>query len=56
MTTKPRTYGLNSRQFYEAVSPPTDPHMWAGGLPREPRLRDFEVIVERSTERSDPCA
>jgi hypothetical protein len=46
-----RTFTLNSREFHDAVTPPPDPHVWAGGLPREPRLRDPEVIVERSTER-----
>jgi hypothetical protein len=45
MTT--RTFTLNSREFYEAVTPPPEPHVWAGGLPREPRLRDPEVVVER---------
>ena len=37
---KPRTFTLNSREFYQAVCPPPDPWVWAGGLPREPRLRD----------------
>ena len=32
-----RTFGLNSREFYEAVTPAPEPHVWAGGLPREPR-------------------
>jgi hypothetical protein len=30
-------FGLNSREFYEAVTPAPEPHVWAGGLPREPR-------------------
>jgi hypothetical protein len=42
MTT--RTFTLNSREFYEAVTPPPEPHVWAGGLPREARL-DQEVVV-----------
>jgi hypothetical protein len=32
-----RTFGLNSQEFYEAVTPAPEPHVWAGGLPREPR-------------------
>ena len=32
-----RTFGLNSREFYEAVTPAPEPRVWAGGLPREPR-------------------
>jgi hypothetical protein len=32
-----RRFGLNSREFYEAVAPAQEPHVWAGGLPREPR-------------------
>lgn len=46
-----RTFSLNSRDFYEAVTPPPDPWVWAGGLPREPRARDREVIVERGGRR-----
>lgn len=41
-----RTFSLNSREFYEAVTEPRDPSLWAGCLPREPRLRDLPVIVE----------
>jgi hypothetical protein len=32
-----RTFSLNSREFYEAVTPAPAPHVWAEGLPREPR-------------------
>ena len=46
-----RSFGLNSPEFYEALCPPPDPCVWAGGLPREPRLRDLEVIVERRKRR-----
>lgn len=31
-----RTFSLNSREFYEAMTPPRDPNIWAGGLPRDP--------------------
>jgi hypothetical protein len=31
-----RTFTLNSREFYEGVTPAPQPHVWAGGLPREP--------------------
>jgi hypothetical protein len=41
-----RTFELNSREFYEAVCAPPDPWVWAGGLPREPRPREREVVVE----------
>ncbi len=47
-----RTFNLNSREFYEAVCPPPDPWVWADGLPRVPRPRDQEVIVEPSVRRS----
>jgi len=40
-----RTFGLNSREFYEAVTPAPEPHVWAGGLPREPRrARPAEAV------------
>ena len=41
-----RSFSLNSREFYEAVTPPPDRSRWGPGLPREPRPRDPEVIVE----------
>ena len=41
-----RTFSLNSEEFYKAVTPPPDPSRWGPGLPREPRVRDPEVIVE----------
>ena len=40
-----RTFGLNSREFYEAVREPREqPWIPNGALPREPRVRDAEVI------------
>ena len=42
-----RTFTLNSKEFYQAVTPPPDPWVWAGRLSREPRLREREVVVER---------
>lgn len=43
-----RTFGLNSREFYEAVCEPRErPWIPNGALPREPRGREREVIVER---------
>ena len=40
-----RTFGLNSRELYEAVTPAPEPHVWAGGLPREPRrARPAEAV------------
>lgn len=44
-----RTFSLNSREFYEAVCKPRE-RAWIpnGALPREPRLREPEVVVERS--------
>ena len=41
-----RSFSLNSRDFYQAVTAPPDPWVWAGGLPREPKAREREVIVE----------
>ena len=44
-----RSFSLNSREFNEAVSAPEErPWMPNGALPREPRARDMEVIVDRS--------
>jgi hypothetical protein len=42
-----RTFSLNSREFYEAVCPSAE-RAWIpnGALPREPRPREHEVIVE----------
>ncbi len=41
-----RTFTLNSREFYEAVTPAPEPHVWAGGLPREPRwVRPAEAVL-----------
>ena len=43
-----KTFTLNSREFYEAVRAPAErPWIPNGALPREPRPRDPEVIVER---------
>jgi hypothetical protein len=44
--TRNRSFGLNS-EFYEAVcEPEARPWIAAGSLPREPRSREREVIVE----------
>jgi hypothetical protein len=56
-----RTFGLNSPEFYEAVCEPREMSiaampgcmarsaMWIpnGALPREPRVWEREVVVER---------
>lgn len=47
-----RTFSLNSKEFYEAVTPPPEPHVWAGGLPREPRVWEREVVLERCAKPS----
>jgi hypothetical protein len=41
-----RSFSLNSREFYEAVTPPPDPWGWGPRLPREPITWEREVIVE----------
>ena len=42
-----RTFTLNSPEFYEAVTDPRErPWIPNGALPREPRVRDQQVIVE----------
>ena len=47
-----RTFTLNSPEFYEAVCTPRErPWIPNGALPREPRLREREVIVERSGKK-----
>ena len=41
-----RTFSLNSREFYEVVTPAPEPHVWAGGLPREPQWpRPAETVL-----------
>jgi hypothetical protein len=43
-----RSFGLNSREFYEAVCEPRErPWIPNGALPREPKAREREVTVER---------
>ena len=43
-----RSFGLNSRAFYQAVCEPQErPWIAAGSLPREPRGREGAVVVER---------
>lgn len=42
-----RTFTLNSKEFYEAVTPPPEPHMWGPGLPSEPRVWGPRVVVEQ---------
>ena len=50
-----RSFSLNSRDFYEAVTEPRErPWIPNGALPREPRAREREVIVERKRGRSEP--
>jgi hypothetical protein len=46
-----RTLSMNSREFYEAVTEPRDPSLWAGCLPREPKSRNLEVIIEPRKRR-----
>ena len=42
-----RSFGLSSREFYEAVREPRErPWIPNGALPREPKAREREVIVE----------
>ena len=47
-----RSFSLNSREFYEAVTPPPDPWGWGPRLPRDPIIWEREVIVEPATLRS----
>ena len=47
-----RTFGLNSREFYEAVCDPRErPWIPNGALPREPRARDLPVIPDADPPR-----
>jgi hypothetical protein len=42
-----RSFSLNSRDFYEAVTEPRErPWIPNGALPREPRARDLPVIPD----------
>jgi hypothetical protein len=41
-----RTFSMNSPEFYEAMCGPPDPWRWGPGLPKQPRARDPEVIVD----------
>jgi hypothetical protein len=50
-----RTFSLNSAEAYEALCPREDrPWIPNGALPREPRARDPEVIVE--AKGRSPCS
>ncbi len=41
-----RSFGLNSREFYEAVREPIEPPwIMAGSLPREPRVRITRPVI-----------
>lgn len=45
-----RSFSLNNREFYEAVTPAPEPHVWAG-LPREPRGAErLSVAAENDEE------
>jgi len=47
-----RSFSLNSEEAYEALCPPGEqPWIPNGALPREPRARDREVIVEPRRRR-----
>ena len=48
----PRTFSMNSKEFYEAVTRPPEPHMWGPSLPTEPRVWDLPVIVEPRAKRT----
>jgi hypothetical protein len=41
-----RSFSLKSAEAEAALCPPPDPWVWAGGLPREPRVWERAVIVE----------
>lgn len=48
-----RTFTLNSPEAYAALCPRQDePWIANGALPREPRPRDLQVIVERNLPSS----
>jgi hypothetical protein len=43
-----RTFGLNSQEFYDFVSPAPDPNGWGPRLPREPRFPrepDYVAVI-----------
>ena len=46
-----RSFPLKSPEAEAALCPPRDPWVWAGGLPREPRVWERAVIVERGRGR-----
>jgi len=47
-----RSFSLNSRDFYEAVTEPRErPWIPNGALPREPRARDLPVIPDADLPR-----
>ena len=51
-----RTFTLNSDEAYSALCDPRErPWIPNGALPREPRLRDLEVIVEPSGGKIGPA-
>lgn len=54
-----RTFSMNSQEFYEAMCGPPDPWRWAPGLPKAPRARDPEVIMDGegpATAAASPAA
>ena len=43
-----RSFSLNSDEAYDAICPrPDRPWIMAGSLPRDPRVWDREVVVEK---------
>jgi hypothetical protein len=49
-----RTFSFNSPEAYAALCPRTDrPWIPNGALPREPRLRNPEVVVEPRRGRTE---
>jgi hypothetical protein len=44
--TRNRSFTLNSREFHEAVARGTEAWIANGALPRDPRPRDLDVVVE----------
>jgi len=47
-----RSFSLNSRDFYEAVTEPRErPWIPNGALPREPRARNLPVIPDADPPR-----
>ena len=51
-----RSFSLKSAEAEAALREPLEPHIWAGGLPREPRWPGPPQTVDVSAEDEDAAS